>query len=115
MRFPNFLLILMVITSTLSAQKKEIKFGVLADYGILEPDVKGKVAEKYELFSTGSTLDGYRVGIFCYLTVKRGFWNSELSYFNNRSLIQFHNLKWQEDLAKHGKQVLMHQECTLTI
>jgi len=86
----------------INAQEHKFKFGLLADYGILEPDVKGIVAEKYELFSTGSTLDGYRIGVFCNLKVRRGFWNSELSYFNNRSLIQFHNLRWQEDLAKYG-------------
>lgn len=92
----------MLMVATLSAQKREIEFGVLADYGILNPTVNGKVADRYIIYGNSSSMDGFRLGAFGKVINEKGFWSSELSYFNNRSLINFHNLKWEEDLAAYG-------------
>lgn len=102
MRSVNLLVFTMLVAATLSAQKREIEFGVLAGYGILNSTVSGKVADRYIIYSNSSTLDGFRLGAFGKVIKERGFWSSELSYYNNRSLINFHNLKWEEDLAAYG-------------
>ena len=102
MRSVNLLVAAIFIAATLSAQKKEIKFGILADYGVLNSTVNGLISDRYIIYSNGSTLDGFRLGVFGKVKANKGFWNSELSYFNNRSSINFHNLKWQEDYTKYG-------------
>ncbi len=102
MRSISLLIAALFITNSLSAQKREIKLGIVADYGVLTSTVNGQISDRYIIYSSGSSLDGFRLGVFGKVMVKKGFWNSELSYFNNRSFILFHNLKWQEDYATYG-------------
>ncbi|HRF33308.1 MAG TPA: hypothetical protein PLM56_07405 [Cyclobacteriaceae bacterium] len=98
----SVILLLTLVTTPLFAQNKETKFGVLADYSLLRSTVNGRVADRYIIYSDNSTMDGFRLGVFGKVMSKRGFWNSEFSYFNNRSGLSFHNLKWEEDLALYG-------------
>lgn len=97
----SVILLLTLITTSLFAQNRELKFGVLADYGLLRSTVNGRVADRYIIYSDNSTMDGFRLGVFGKVMSKKGFWNSEFSYFNNRSWISFHNLKWEEDFAMY--------------
>lgn len=102
MRSVNLVLVSMLVTVTLAAQEREFRFGILTEYGILNSTVNGQIANKYIIYSGNSTMDGFRLGVFGKVMSKRAFWNSEISYFNNRSWISFHNLKWEEDFAMYG-------------
>jgi hypothetical protein len=100
--FLFFLLTSLGLSNELIAQEESLKFGLVAEYGLLEPKVDAYVSDKYHIYSTGSTSDGFRLGGFAQLKVKKGFWNFELSYFENGSFFQFINLKPEEEIAAYG-------------
>ncbi len=77
----------------------------MTEYRILNPSLDTRVADCYHIYTNGSKLDGFRVGGFVEVHGANGFLNVEVSYSSNSSIIQFHNLKWEEDLATYGTGV----------
>lgn len=69
----SVILLLTLITTSLFAQNRELKFGVLADYGLLRSTVNGRVADRYIIYSDNSTMDGFRLGVFGKVMSKKVF------------------------------------------
>lgn len=99
-----FLVLLLILSFESAAQLKIKRLGLSAEYGVLSPTVDVYAGDKYHIYSTGSTLDGFQLGAFVNFGAakSKGYLYSQLSYFQNRSLIQFDNLKPEEDLIKYG-------------
>lgn len=96
-----------LITSDCWSQVRTSTAGILAEYvANLEADVNAYVGDKYYLYAS-SPLDGFKVGFFGKVTTHRGYWYSECSYLHAHSLIQFVNLKPQEDLDRYGAAELV--------